>query len=148
MAKEVIERQIDEETYTFYQMGAIKSHNLLRKIGAIVAPVFGALGDIADEKKGILDADIDLKNILETLFERATEKEVENIILTLLSQVHHNGTGHLKNQAIIDEHFKGRIAHMYKVAYAAFEEEYSDFFGEGGMFANIGQKVQALSPKK
>jgi len=146
MAREEIKKEIDGETYSFHQMGAIKSHNLLRKIGAIVAPIFGALSN-ADGEESILDADIDLKNVIETLFDRATESEVETILVTLLSQVHHHGVGQL-DKTKIDIHFKGNIYRMYKVAYAAFEEEYSDFFGEGGMFANIGQKVQALNLKK
>jgi hypothetical protein len=148
MAREITEREIDGETYEFYQLGAIKSHNLLRKIGAIVAPVLGALAGNKDGGKSVLDAEIDLESVLNSLFEKATEAEVESIIVSLLSQVHHNGTGHLKNKDVIDQHFKGRLGHMYKVVYAAFEEEYSDFFGEGGMFANISHRLKVLTPAK
>jgi len=145
MAREVIEKEIDDEVYKFHQMGAIKSHNLLRKIASILGPVLGSLGSIDDNN--ILDADVDLKIAIETLFDRASESELEKIIVTLLSQTHHSGTGHLKDQAKIDTHFKGRLAHMYKVVYAAFEAEYSDFFGEGGILENITQKIQGLSLK-
>jgi len=146
MARETIERDIDGEIYTFYQLGAIKSHNLLRRIGAILAPVLGALAN--NSGTSILDNDVDLKAVIEALFDKLTESEGEGIILSLLSQVHHNGVGNLKNKEIVDNHFKGRLPHMYKVVYAAFEEEYSGFFGDGGILASISQKVKGLTLAK
>ena len=144
--KEMIEKDIDGEQYSFYQLGAIKSHNLLLKIGKIVGPALGALQDV-EEEESILDAKIDLTAILEGIFDKADEKTLEGIIVTLCSQITHNGengTGPLKSIEIIDLHFKGRLPSMYKVLYTALEAQYSDFLGGGGILG----KLKAKSKKR
>lgn len=148
MARKMEEKRIDEEEYEFRQLGAIKAHSLLLKLGKIIGPTFGEMADSSDDGiGGLLDADINLGSMMEGLFERAEEAVVLNIITTLLSQVIHHGTGHLKSEAIIDEHFAGRLPHMYKVVLASAEVQYGDFFAEGGMLSNLKSKVQVGSPK-
>ena len=149
------ERIIDDETYTFYQMGAIKSHSLLLKIVKIVGPAFGEMVDSTDKDgtgkdgiEGLLDADIDMTAVMEGLFERADESTVLKIITTLLNQVIHSGTGELKTEAIIDTHFKGKLPHMYKVVFASAEVQYGDFFAEGGILDNLKSKAPAGNRKK
>lgn len=151
------ERTIDDEEYTFYQLGALKSHSLLLKIAKIIGPVFGEMVNSTEgdgKKEGLdalLDANIDLSTIIDGLFERADESTVNKIMLTLLSQVTHNGddgVGALKKDAIIDNHFMGRLPHMYKVVLAAAEVQYGDFFAEGGILDNLKAKVPDGNQKK
>ena len=154
--KEEVKKEIDGFDYTFYQLGALKSHSLLLKIGKIVGPAFGAMANSqGEDEKGLsslLDSKIDLQKVIEELMERADEKVIESIITTLGSQIHYTDNdddgGVLNNNTIIDQHFKGRLQSMYKVLYAALEVQYSDFLGEGGILANIQTKAKGSSRKK
>lgn len=157
MAKGEEEKRIDDETYTFYQMGAIKSHGLLLKIVKIVGPAFGEMVDSSDKGglDALIDADIDMGAIIKGLCDRADETVVLNVILALLSQVTHDsgsgnesGTGNLKSEATVDTHFMGRLPHMYKVVLAAAEVQYGDFFAEGGILDSFKAKAQAGNQKK
>lgn len=154
--KEETKKEIDGFEYTFYQLGAIKSHNLLRKIGKILGPALGEMVNSAkdSDKAGLaslLNSEIDFKSVIDGFFDRADEKTLESIIITLGSQIHYtdggNG-GELKSSDIIDLHFKGRLQSMYKVLYAALEVQYSDFLGEGGILANIQLKAKDSRQKK
>ena len=143
------ERDIDGENYEFHQLGAIKAHSLLLKVGKIIGPTFGEMADSSENGiEGLLDADVDLGSIIEGLFSRADDKVVLDVITTLLSQVIHHGVGGLKNETIIDEHFAGRLPHMYKVVLASAEVQYGDFFAEGGMLSNLKPKAPAAGSQK
>ncbi|MCK5603281.1 hypothetical protein KAR91_15465 [Candidatus Pacearchaeota archaeon] len=143
------EREIDGESYEFHQLGAIKAHSLLLKVGKIIGPTFGEMADSSKGGiEGLLDADIDLGSVIQGLFERADDKIVLGVITTLLSQAIHHGVGCLQNEAIVDEHFAGRLPHMYKVILASAEVQYGDFFAEGGMLSNLKSKVPVGNQKK
>jgi hypothetical protein len=153
MAREETEKEIDGIKYTFCQLGAIKAHRLLLKLGKIVGPAIGAMANTGDGVKGLLGADIDLEDVLDSLFERADEATIDSILVTLGSQIHYAKTedqkgGVLNTIDLIDLHFTGRLPSMYKVMIAALGAQYGDFLEEGGIVENIKAKIKASDQKK
>jgi len=131
MAREAVEKDIDGEVYTFYQMKPRKSLKVLVKIFKLVGASIGkaAEGMAGKETESILD--IDIGAIMGLLADRLDETETEQVIDLLLEQVHHKGKGEVSKA--FDDLFTGRMSHLLKVAGAAMEVEYADFFGEGSV---------------
>ena len=124
--REPVKKTIDGEQYTFCQLPARKNMKLLTRILKIVGPALGGAvsgGDV----ESIMDLDIDPGAIISQLCSRLDENEVEYIIDSLLSQVLCAGKGEVSK--VFDQHFGGRLPHMFKVVAAALEVEYGDFFG-------------------
>lgn len=135
--REPVKKTIDGEEYIFCQLPPKKSMKLLTRILRIIGP---ALGVVVGDKTKIDDiANLDIKPgmIVSELCSRLDENEVEHIVDTLLSQVHHCGKGELSK--VFDEHFGGRLPHLFNVVFAALEVEYSDFFD-----GKLGEVIQDL----
>ena len=137
MAREETQKTIDGEEYTFYKMKATTSLRLLTRLFKIVgAPAGAAINGIStDDIKGVLDKEINIGDMVTSLCDRLDEYIVEQTNLDILSQTVHKGSGRVKDK--FDDHFKGRIGHMFKVVTAALQAEYSDFFGEGIGIQNL-----------
>lgn len=151
MGKESTTKTIDDEEYTFHQLGAVKSNKLLWRLKRIVGPSLAALLNGAGKDKGlesILNSEVDFEEILNGFYERATEAEVDYVTSTLLSQVIHTGDGNLSDSGKIDIHFTGALSRMYKVLWEALKHEYSDFLGEGGIVASLKNRLPAGNQKK
>ena len=123
--REPVKKVIDGEEYTFCLLPPKQSIRLLTRILKIVGPALGGAvsgGDI----ESIMDADIDTGMIISQLCSRLDENDVEHIIDALLSQVIHKGSGDLSR--VFDQHFAGRLPHLFKVVGVALEVQYGDFF--------------------
>lgn len=155
MARETVEKDIDGEVYTFYQMDPMTSVVILTKILRIIAtPVGKATEQIA--KSGIdniVDADVEeivgkmnIGSIIGSLCDRLDENEVRQIIIAMLEQVHHKGKGEVSK--CFNTHFKGRISHLLKVVGAAMEVEYADFFGEGSVVQDFLKRAAINLPEQ
>ncbi len=130
--REPVRKIIDGEQYTFCQLPPKKSLKLLTRILKIIGPALGGVvkdaGNISEGNiESILDLDIDPGMIVSQLCSRLDENDVEYIIDMLLSQVLHSGKGEVSR--VFDEHFGGRLPHLFRVIAAALEVEYGDFFG-------------------
>ena len=140
--REPIEKTIDGEQYTFYQLPPKKSLKLMTRLVRIIgAPISAALGDLPDGQVNlemILESDLNLGAIVGALCDRLDENEVEAIVDALLSQVIHAGQGEVSKK--FDVLFAGRLPHLFKVLGAALEVEYGDFLAEsGGLFAALAK---------
>ncbi len=140
MAREAVEKTIDEEVYIFHQMDPMTSVMILTKILKITG---GSLGKAVDQvaKSGIdnlIEAEVgeiaekmDIGSIVASLCDRLDENDIRQIIITMLEQVTCKGKGEVSK--CFNVHFKGRVSHLLKVVGAALEVEYADFFGEGSV---------------
>lgn len=133
MAREAVEKTIDEEVYTFHQMKPRKSLKVLIKLFKLIGASIGKAAEGMQNKdvESILDIDIDIGAIMGLLADRLDETETEQIIDLMLEQVAHKGKGEVSNA--FDDLFTGRMSHLLKVVGAAMEVEYADFFGEGSV---------------
>lgn len=118
---------IEGQTYTFHHMNVFKAHNLLTRIGKIVAP---GLGKSLSGSKDVLDQDINLGVLLSEAFERIDPDNSINLIQEVLSETHHAGSGRLADNFLM--HFeKHGLFHMYKVFFEAVKIYFGDFFSKG-----------------
>jgi len=124
--REPVKKVIDGEQYTFCQLPPKQSLKLLTRILKIIGPALGGVVS-GGNVESILELDIDLGMIVSQLCNRLDENDIEYIVDMLLSQVLHSGKGDLSR--VFDEHFGGRLPHLFKVVAAALEVEYGDFFG-------------------
>jgi len=140
MAREAVEKTIDEEVYTFHQMDPMTSVLILTKILKITGTSIGkateqmakgGIDNLMDAKVDDVVRKMDIGEIVASLCDRLDENEIKQIILAMTSQVHHKGQGEISK--CFSVHFKGRIMHLIKVIGVAMEVEYADFFGEGSV---------------
>jgi len=130
MARKPIEKDIDVEKYTFYQMPPRQSLKLLLRIGKIIAPSVANLGELKN-LKSVFNSKIDINKVISVLCDRMDVDEVDSIIQDLLSQAICKGKGQVSQN--FDEIFGGRLPHLFQVIKVAMEVEYGDFFsGKSG----------------
>jgi len=144
MAREPIEKNIDEFKFIFYQLPPRKSLNLMLRMLQILGSPLGG-GFAKSNRENLLDSDIDLGKIVTALCERINIGEVEFIINELISQVICEGQGEvLKN---FDSIFAGRLPLLFKVVYEMLNIEYSAFFVGKSAFQSFLRKADT-APKK
>jgi hypothetical protein len=136
-------KEIDGKKYTFGLLSPFVALRLKNKILKMVAPVLGGI-DLS-EGKNIKDANINLKAVADGIISHLDEERVEEVFKTLFTQVAHNGN--TLTDDYINANYKGDLNHLYKVAFAALEVQYGDFFGESGVLAGLKGKV-AMTPEK
>lgn len=153
MAREAVEKTIDDEVYTFHQMDPMTSILTLTKILKITGTSIGkATEQMANSGiENLMDADVDdvvrkmdIGEIVASLCDRLDENEIKQIILAMTSQIHHKGQGEVSKAFNIL--FKGRIMHLIKVVGAAMEVEYADFFGEGSVLQGFLRQAATNLP--
>ncbi|MEW5803911.1 MAG: phage tail assembly chaperone [bacterium] len=138
--REPVRKDIDGEQYTFYQLAPKKSLKLLTRILKIIGgPIGTAIGKdgMSMKAESLFDLDIDLGAVVGHLCRNLDENEVEAIVDSLMSQVFVDGKGEVSK--VFDEHFGGRLPHLFKVVFAALEVEYGSFFD--GMLDRIKQRL-------
>ena len=125
------EKEIDGELYIFTMLRPRVSISLLKRIIKLFGPTIGKTFPEAIKIKDILDANIHIGDALTEFSERLDDKEVQDMIDILFTQVQHKGEGILSNQLAFDNLFTGRIKHLFKVVLKAVEVQYADFLPEG-----------------
>lgn len=141
--REVVKKIIDGEEYTFCQLPVKTSLKLLTRIvkliGGSIGKGIGDSGSIDD----LGDLDINVGMIISQLCEKIDDDLVTYIIDTALSQTMHSGDGEISK--CFDMHFKKTgLPHLFKVAEAALEAEYGDFFGGKFDLAGLVEKGRAM----
>ena len=136
--REPVKKVIGGEEYTFCQLPPKKSLKLLTRILKLIGPALGGAMSEDGDAKNIMD--LDLGMVVSQLCARLDENEIEYIIDMLLSQVLHSGKGNLAQ--VFDQHFAGRLPHLFNVLGAALEVEYNDFFD--GKISDILSGVKAV----
>lgn len=138
-------KKIGEFEYQFYMLPAMDSVRLLTRIFKIVSPLVALTSGDDDEKKktSMLEKKMDISKIVEALQKSLDENEVDYIISKLMEQTICEGVGQLNNKATVNEHFKGRIKHLFQVVFAALGAQYSDFFT--GSLEDVIQKIKVAS---
>lgn len=153
MAREVVEKTIDEEVYTFHQMDPMTSVMILTKILRIVGGSIGNatqqmaesdIGNFMDAEVGDIVKKVNIGSIVATLCDRLDENDIRQIIITMMEQVHCKGKGEVSK--CFSVHFKGRVSHLLKVVGAALEVEYADFFGEGSVLQGFLKQAAVNLP--
>jgi hypothetical protein len=139
MGKELVKKVIDGHTYEFGYMNPKTSlrllTSLLQNFGVPIGEAVGVgLKKLGDNPGGII------KNICKSL---DPEKTVDYMDRILSQVIHVKGADDQKGfgevNKCFDVLFTGNLSHMLKVAYAALEVEYSDFFGDGSVLKNLNK---------
>ncbi len=154
---ELVEKTIDGENYKIGYFPAGQSVDELTGLLDIFGLSIGKLVEIVNKlPKDFLDADI--SNLTESLdmgpvgeafgilCSRLNEKKVSNVIKRFMAQVMHEKSGVVAD--CFDEHFKGRLFHMFKVFIAALGVQYSDFFGAIGGAQGFAEKIHTILAKQ
>lgn len=126
---------IDGTTYLIGMLTPKKSVPLLMKVFKIIGPSMGsALGNVGKGKKDIknlLDAKVNLSEVIGLLAERIDEDNVMQIIHTLLSTVTPLGEENSSNLSEkFNSYFIGRHLLLFKILIEAAKVQYGDFFPE------------------
>lgn len=148
MGKQPQEITIDGETYIFAMLKPRFSSPLLVRVLRILAPSMGKAYSGPIKLKEILDTPIDIGAAITELSLRLNEKEVQEIIDLLFTQVIHKGHGSLSNEAVIDELFSGRIKHMFKVVKTALEVQYADFLEGRDLLQAVQEESKKMIPNE
>jgi hypothetical protein len=143
--REVETREIDGEKYACRMMPATKGQKVLIRLTDLVGRP--ALVMAAGAMKGE-DDNVQLHDIIDLgtriIFERLTDEEADASIKDVLDGVMvENGGDVLKN---FDEHFRGRILHMYKVFAWALEVNYRDFI-DAALSSDLKEVVEEAGTK-
>ena len=144
MSREVETVSIDGEKYACRMMPATKGQKVLIRLTELVGRP--ALVMAAGAVRG--EGDVQLHDLIEVgtriIFERLTDEEADASIKDVLDGVMVEGGGDvLKN---FDEHFRGRILHLYKVFAWALEVNYRDFF-DAALSSDLKETVQEVGTK-
>jgi len=131
---------VDENEYEFWYLDPFKSADLLMKISnKILKPIGAAFGGISD-LEGIAEQKVDFKSAFMSLADNLNS-DTTAIIRELLSVVH-LGTG-MELQP--DVQFRGRVLHMFNVAFESFKYNYSDFLAEkSGVIGKIRRTLSQV----
>jgi hypothetical protein len=144
MAKEIINREIDGNMFTFGQLPPTKSVRLLVKMAKIMGVSLASMAG-ADPKSDIANMAFD--KAAEKLLDRIDDNIAMDIIKSSLEQTFVMNQG-IKNS--LDKEFDVYFAeygvmHILKVVKTAWEVQFPDFFGEKGLFAGFKPKAGATA---
>ena len=136
--RELIEKTVDGEVYSFSQFGAKKSLRMLIKISKIVGKPLSLAFASAEGPGKLSDKTVNpntLAQAVEALMERMDEDEVISILESLTS-----GDACLCNGKKVDfnGHYEGNLSHMFKVLKAALEVQYGNFFDALSEYLSLG----------
>lgn len=121
-------REIDGVKYTCTMMPATKAHKVLIELVATIgrpALVAIATGFGSKIDSGIEEV-VDVATAL--LTEKLTPDTSLHLLRTMLDGVAAEGVGSFAKDAVFDEHFRGKIMHLYRLVAWAISVNYSDFF--------------------
>lgn len=145
MSRELIAKQVDDHVYEFQQFQTTTALSVLAKLTKLVGePLAIALGSVlqapkqsaelvngvpspvGEPKSSFLDRDISSDAIgkaVKALTERLDETEVIGLVRKLTTE----GVLCDHKPVIFEEHFRGRMLHLFKVVKAALEAQYGNF---------------------
>lgn len=148
MARQDARAKIDDKEYNFTQLDPRRAARvylfLTSRVGGTLGKAIGAVKG----GKGLMDADVNMKDLgeaLETLFLSLDDERMVEHIDTLLSSVIFGAT----NMSLDHNNFQGAMLHMTKVVKKAVEVNFSDFLGESsGVAAKFREMFRRMSQEK
>lgn len=128
MARETEYEEIDGTKYACQMMPATKAHAVLIRLGDTIG--YPALNAIATATGGDMTSGVDdvVRVVTELLARKLTPEVANEVILMAMDGVRCEGVGEMSKQQIFDQHFRGRILHMYKVFAWSLGVNFADFF--------------------
>lgn len=142
------EKVIGGRTVAITQLPARRAlktlHRILKAIAPAAAQAVGA-GATLGELKDIAGAKIGgLGNAVETLFDRLSEQEFDDLVAVLLSSATLDGRPLMPQ---LDLAFQGRVLELLQVVKFAIEVNYADFFDalRGRLAAKAAERSSALT---
>lgn len=133
---ETKEKSIKESVYSVTQMTAIRALKMQSRLLKLAGPSFAAM--IASGE------DTSIPQALNLLTERLDEKTFENLVLDLLQGVRKDGEELTRSK--IDFDFAGNLNELFLVLQFVLEVNFSDFFQEGGIIANLKMMSDQATP--
>jgi hypothetical protein len=119
-------REIDGVTYVASPLPATQALRILTRLTKMVGEAALVLAAKGREALDDLPADV-LTYTVQTILGRLSEAEVEATIKELLASVYVHGAD--QSVAVtFNEHFRGRMAALFRVVQLALEVNYRDFF--------------------
>ena len=140
MSTELVKKKIDGHTYEFGCMNPKKSIKLLSDLLNLVGvPIGDAVGSGGLEKLGENPG-----KIIENICKAIDGDRIIDLTDRILDQAIHCRTpddkaGYGEVSKSFNKLFTRKLAHMFKVIYAALEIEYADFLGEDSVLKNLGK---------
>ena len=144
MGKELVKKKIDGHTYEF---GCRNPKAALHLFFSILQNFGVSMSDSLDDI--IKDAQSSTGSFLKGIFKSTDPDKMVYYMEQILNQAIHSGTpdgqkGYGEVSKCFPQLFTGNLSHMFKVAYAALEVEYSDFLGKSSVLKDLMSKVQKL----
>lgn len=140
MARQLVEKYVDDESYQISQFATTESLKVLTRLSKILGPSFSvamAGSKISDPKA---QTELFGKAVSE-LTSRLDEEEVIALIKKLIDCCL-RGEGKKIN---FELDFQGRLGHLFKLLKAVLEVQYGNFFQELG---SIADSLQEPAPKE
>ena len=128
---ETKEKSIGESTYMVTQMPAMRAVRMQARLLKLLGPSFAAMVSSYDDKNP--DSSIPLAVTL--LVDKLDEKTFETLVLDLMQGVRKDGVELTKQK--IDLDFAGKLNELFLVIQFVLEVNFSDFFQEGGIIAEL-----------
>lgn len=147
MARELIEKRVDGNVYSFQQFNTTKSLKIMSRLSKILLePItlfFASAGGKASSGN-LLDRQLD-KDMLGKAVRSLTDRMDEDEVINLIKELTANDNLLVDGKKVdFDTHYEGRLDHLFKVLYAALEVQYGNFLG--ALIARIGSASANTTP--
>lgn len=150
MAQEVRELELGGYTYRVTQLGARKAAEVLERLVKLVAPGTRGFADsVAVAQTLDALAMMGLPAAVATVLDElkvGTTMEVAEIFAPFTNvreDERTDGPGPRLDK-VFDQHFAGKLSHLYRWLVFCVEVNYSDFFDESGPMAPVLEKIKGL----
>lgn len=127
---ETKEKIIGDSTYAVTQMPAMRAIKLQARLLKLVGPSLAAM-IVSDPE----NPDSCLPMAVGLLADKLNPDDFENLVITLLQGVRKDGVEISKDKANLD--FAGKLNELYLVLQFVLEANFSDFFQDGGIIAEL-----------
>ncbi len=129
---------IGNKEYTLTKLkgwDGMKGWTLIMKLAA---PAIGGYID-SRTSEDLFENNTTMTNILATLAENIDKPEVDDLIFKMLD-------GICTDEGVVqlNTEFQGKPHQLFEIVMKAFEENFKDFFIEGGMLASLTTKANSL----
>ena len=128
---ETKEKVIGDSNYMVTQMTALRAVKMQARIIKLLGPSFAAMVSATDKS----NPDSCLPFAISLLTEKLDEKSFESLVLDLMQGVRKDGAE--LSRADIDLEFAGKLNELFLVMQFVLEVNFSDFFQEGGIIAEL-----------
>lgn len=133
---ETKEKVIGNSNYAVTQMTAIRALKMQARLLRLIGPSFGAMIASGDDSS--------IPMAISLLTDKLDEKTFENLVLELTQGVRKDGEELTRSK--IDLDFAGNLNELFRVLQFILEVNFSDFFQEGGIIAELRKTADRATP--